>query len=153
MEGKVWVDTYGERGRGKAEGGHFLFKNGEGRQNGTHLSNSIATFSKMPGHLFIHSIQDLKYAVLKASFLHMMDTVRKVLVNGYQSKWIYCYDFTVLYQRDSTLSHSIPLKLEKGLSCFQRQQRKETSISVLEKDEKAAWLDVFFDEVQKLRAE
>lgn len=40
-----------------------------------------------------------------------------------------------------------------SVSCFQRHQRKETSISVLEKDEKAAWLDVFFDEVQKLRAE
>lgn len=39
-------------------------------------------------------------------------------------------------------------------SRFQRHQRKETSISVLEKDEKAAQLDVFSDEeVQKLQAE
>lgn len=40
--------------------------------NSASLSNSIATFSRIPGQLFIHSIEELKYAVPKASFLHMM---------------------------------------------------------------------------------
>lgn len=83
------------------------------------------------------------------------DTVRKVLGNRYQSKWNHCCDFTVLYQRDLSLGHRIPLKsiVMMSVSCFQRHQRKETSISVLGKDEEAARLDAFFEEVQKLIAE
>lgn len=50
--------------------------------NSASLSNSVATFSRIPGQLFIHSIKKLEYAVLKASFLHMMTQGEKYWETG-----------------------------------------------------------------------
>lgn len=69
----------------------------------------------MPGHLFIHSVQELKYCSTEDIIPVHDDTVRKVLGNWYQSKWNYCCDFTVVYQRDTSLGHTIPLALGTGL--------------------------------------
>lgn len=56
----------------------LLLKDGEHRQRGTCLSNSAVSFSKVSWH----SIQGLKYAVLKSSFLHMMTWWEKYWKTG-----------------------------------------------------------------------
>lgn len=118
----------------------------------THLSNSNTTLSEMAGHLFIHSVQELKYFSTEDIIpVHDEKSTGKLVPE--QMELLLWFHSGVpkrhkhrTYSSNGTWNMSV---IMRSVSCFQRHQREGISTTVLEKDEKTSQLDVFFDETEQ----